>query len=39
MKRLLLTLTLCLALSSCADRTRQNCETTTANGIFERKCL
>lgn len=38
MKRLLLTLTLCLALASCADRTRHNCETTKANGLLERRC-
>ena len=38
MKRLLLTFSLCLALSSCADRVRHNCETTTANGFLEKKC-
>jgi hypothetical protein len=38
MKRLLLTLTLSLALTSCADRIRENCETTKATGTFERRC-
>jgi hypothetical protein len=38
MKRLLLTISLCLALSSCADRVRENCETTKANGLLERRC-
>jgi hypothetical protein len=38
MKRLSLTLLLCLALSSCADRVRQNCEDTKANGLLERRC-
>ena len=37
MKRLSLTLLLCLALSSCADRTRVNCERTKnkAPGVVE----
>ena len=38
MKRLLLTLTLALTLSSCADRIRENCETTKADGLLERRC-
>jgi hypothetical protein len=39
MKRLLLTLSLCLALSSCADRVRYNCDDiTNPNGITERRC-
>jgi hypothetical protein len=38
MNRLLITLTLCLTLSSCADRVRENCETTKANGLLERRC-
>ena len=38
MKRLSLTLLLCLALSSCADRVRHNCDTTKANGLLERRC-
>jgi hypothetical protein len=32
MKQVLLTLTLALALSSCADRVRENCDTTKADG-------
>jgi len=38
MKRGLLTLLLCLALSSCADRVRYNCEDTPDNGLLERRC-
>jgi hypothetical protein len=39
MKRLSLTLLLCLALSSCADRVRYNCDDlTNPNGNLERKC-
>lgn len=38
MKRALLTLSLLLALSSCADRVRENCETTRADGLLERRC-
>ncbi len=38
MKRLTLTFLLCLTLTSCADRTRENCETTKATGTFERRC-
>ena len=34
----MLCLLTCLALTSCADRTRQNCETTNANGLLERRC-
>ena len=38
MKRLaLLSLTL-LTLTACADRVRENCDTTKANGLNERKC-
>jgi hypothetical protein len=25
-------------LASCADRVRENCETTKANGLLERRC-
>lgn len=40
MKRLVLTLSLltALTLTSCADRTRENCETTEATGLYERRC-
>jgi hypothetical protein len=38
MKRLVLMLSLLITLSSCADRTRENCETTKADGFLERKC-
>ena len=38
MKRLSLTLLLCLTLTSCADRVRENCETTQADGLLERRC-
>jgi hypothetical protein len=38
MKRLSLTLLLCLALTSCADRVRENCDTTQADGLLERRC-
>jgi hypothetical protein len=38
MKRALLTLGLLLTLTSCADRVRENCETTKATGTFERRC-
>jgi hypothetical protein len=38
MKRLvLLSLTL-LTLTACADRVRENCDTTKADGTFERRC-
>jgi hypothetical protein len=39
MKRLLLTFSLCLVLSSCADRVRYNCDDLkTPNGFTEGKC-
>jgi hypothetical protein len=38
MKRLLLTLSLVAVLAGCADRTRENCETTKETGLFERRC-
>jgi hypothetical protein len=40
MKRILLAFSLCLALTSCADRVRYNCDTKPANhnGITERRC-
>jgi hypothetical protein len=38
MKRFALLLFVCLTLSSCADRTRYNCETTPDNGLLERRC-
>jgi hypothetical protein len=38
MKRFALLLFVCLTLSSCADRVRENCETTKANGLLERRC-
>ena len=38
MKRALLTLSLLLVLSSCADRVRENCDTTQADGLLERRC-
>jgi len=40
MKKALLMLGLLssLTLSSCADRIRENCETTKATGTFERRC-
>jgi len=39
MKRLSLIALLCLTLSSCADRTRYNCEDlNNPNGITERRC-
>jgi hypothetical protein len=38
MKRAMLTLGLLLVLSSCADRVRENCETTRADGLLERRC-
>jgi hypothetical protein len=38
MKRAMLMLSLCLALSSCADRVRENCDTTRADGLLERRC-
>jgi hypothetical protein len=39
MRRLVLTLFLLTTLTSCADRTRYNCEDlTNPNGITERRC-
>jgi hypothetical protein len=39
MKRLSLIALLCLALTSCADRVRYNCDDlTNPNGITERRC-
>jgi len=38
MKRFVLGLIVCLTLSSCADRVRENCETTRADGLLERRC-
>ena len=38
MKRFALLLFVCLTLSSCADRTRENCDTTKADGLLEKKC-
>jgi hypothetical protein len=39
MKRLLLTLSLVAVLASCADRIRENCNTTKADGLLERRCV
>jgi hypothetical protein len=38
MNRLLTTILLVLSLTACADRTRENCETTKADGLYERRC-
>jgi hypothetical protein len=38
MKRLLLTLSLAAVLAGCADRVRENCDTTKADGLYERRC-
>lgn len=38
MKRCSLVALLCLALTSCADRVRENCDTTKADGLLERRC-
>jgi hypothetical protein len=38
MKKALLTLALAAVLASCADRVRENCQTTKANGLLERRC-
>jgi hypothetical protein len=38
MNRLLMTFLLMLSLTACADRTRENCETTKETGLFERRC-
>jgi hypothetical protein len=38
MKRLALLSLLIVMLTACADRVRENCETTKADGTFERRC-
>lgn len=38
MKRLVLTLSLVAVLAGCADRTRENCDTTKSDGLYERRC-
>jgi hypothetical protein len=38
MKRLALLSLLTVTLTACADRVRENCETTKADGTLERKC-
>ena len=38
MKRLALISLLTITLTACADRIRENCETTKADGFLERKC-
>ena len=38
MKRLILTLSAIIVLTGCADRIRHNCDTTTNNGLLERRC-
>ena len=38
MKRLALISVLIVMLTACADRVRENCETTKANGLNESKC-
>jgi hypothetical protein len=38
MKRLALLSLLTITLTACADRVRENCETTKANGLLERRC-
>jgi hypothetical protein len=38
MKSLLATLSLALILAGCADRVRENCETTKSTGLLERRC-
>jgi hypothetical protein len=38
MKRLSLIALLSLTLTSCADRVRENCDTTKADGLLERRC-
>jgi hypothetical protein len=38
MKRLLPIALLCLALTSCGDRVRYNCDDTPNNGLTERRC-
>jgi hypothetical protein len=38
MKRLVLISLLTVTLTACADRTRENCDTTKADGLLERRC-
>jgi hypothetical protein len=38
MKRLALLSLLTLTLTACADRVRENCDTTKADGLLERRC-
>jgi hypothetical protein len=38
MKRFALLLFVSLTLTSCADRVRENCDTTKADGLLERRC-
>jgi hypothetical protein len=38
MKRFALLLFVCLLATSCADRVRENCDTTKADGLLERRC-
>jgi len=35
---LIMLLLFCLTMTSCADRVRENCETTKETGLFERRC-
>lgn len=37
-KAVILLLALSLALAACADRVRENCDTTNASGLYERRC-
>jgi len=38
MKRLALISLLTVTLTACADRVRENCDTTKADGLLERRC-
>jgi hypothetical protein len=38
MRRLLTLTLLTLSLTACADRVRENCDTTKADGLLERRC-
>jgi hypothetical protein len=38
MRRLCLLTLLTLSLTACADRVRENCDTTKADGLLERRC-
>jgi hypothetical protein len=38
MKRLALISLLTLTLTACSDRVRENCDTTKADGLLERRC-